>query len=300
MNSYYYGDPDKADSWEYAASIFAAHESVNSKKTSSLPLVQFWKPSHSKGGLSECAENFLKECGLTLNLRNSEFCFEYPVPANGGKGKASMTDLMIFADSYAIAIEAKWTECKRKYETIKEWEKTGNVENHKKVLNGWIAYINDYLKASGSNRKMKAAEAIEEIPYQLLHRVASACHAANERNKANAIVAYHLFYDTGKSGTVSYMESNYAKNLEEWFSMMFEPSDEGKFPITFHVILTEVKLPPNDSDVGKRFGGMKRRDYNDIFVLMQDKDVYSFVPESLRKWVNPYPHSKIDHQQASE
>ncbi len=300
MNSYYYGDPDKADSWEYAASIFAAHESVNSKKTSSLPLVQFWKPSHSKGGLSECAENFLKECGLTLNLRNSEFCFEYPVPANGGKGKASMTDLMIFADSYAIAIEAKWTECKHKYETIKEWEKTGNVENHKKVLNGWIAYINDYLKASGSNRKMKAAEAIEEIPYQLLHRVASACHAANERNKANAIVAYHLFYDTGKSGTVSYMESNYAKNLEEWFSMMFEPSDEGKFPITFHVILTEVKLPPNDSDVGKRFGGMKRRDYNDIFVLMQDKDVYSFVPESLRKWVNPDPHSKIDHQQASE
>ncbi len=276
MNSYHYGNPDNSASWEYAASIFAAHESVNSKKTSSLPLVQFWKPDHHTRGLSEWAEAFLKKCGLPLNLGEPKFCFEYPVPVNGGKGKASMTDLMILADRYAIAIEAKWTECKRKYETIKEWKKSGDVENHKKVLNGWIAYIDEYLKDRGSNWKMKTAEAIEEIPYQLLHRVASACYAAKERNKTNAIVIYHLFYDTGKSGTESYMRNNYANNLGEWFSMMFEPSDEGKLPIAFHVILTKVTLPSNDSDVGKRFGSIKRRDYNDIFVLMQEKDVYSF------------------------
>lgn len=287
MSSYYYGNPEKSNSWEYAASIFAAHESVNSKKTSSLPLVQFWKPNYSKEGLSELAETFLERCGLSSNFGKPAFCFEYPVPANGGKGKASMTDLMILTDSYAIAIEAKWTECKRKYETIKEWKKSGDVENHKKVLNGWIEYIDAYLKDRGSNRKMKIADAIEEIPYQLLHRVASACyaacHATKERHKAKAIVVYHLFYDIGKGGTKSYMEKNYAVNLGRWFSMMFEPSDEMDIPIDFHVVLTKVMLPPNDSDIGKRFDSIKRNDYNDIFVLMQEKDVYSFVSCDLKE-----------------
>ena len=272
MSSYHYGDPDNSNSWEYAASIFAAHESVNSKKTSSLPLVQFWKPN-PKGGLSECAKTFLEKCGLTLNLEGSKFCFEYPVPVNSGKGKASMTDLMILADNYAIAIEAKWTECKRKYESIKNWEKSGDVENHKKVLNGWIAYINEYLEDRGSNWKMKRAESIKDIPYQLLHRVASACHVAR---KKKAIVVYHLFYDIGKRGTKSYMMNNYATKLGDWFSMMFEPSDGEKLPIAFHVILTEVRLPSDESGIGKRFGSIKRRDYNDIFLLMQEKDVYSF------------------------
>lgn len=285
MSSYHYGNPDNSNSWEYAASIFAAHESVASKRTSSLPLVQFWKPN-PKGCLSEYAETFLKECGQSLNLGSSKLCFEYPVPVkrDSGKGKASMTDLMILADSYAMAIEAKWTECKGKYELIREWEKSGDAENHKKVLNGWIAYINEYLEKHGSNWKMKIAEMIKEVPYQLLHRVASACYAAKEGKKA--IVVYHLFYDTGKSGTKSHMMNNYADKLEKWFSMMFEPSDEETLPIAFHVILTEVKLPLNDSIIGKLVDDIKRRDYNDIFVLMQEKDVYSFDLASVMRYGN--------------
>ncbi len=276
MNSYHYGNPDNSASWEYAASIFAAHESVNSKKTSSLPLVQFWKPNTK--GLSECAKLFLEKCGLLSKLGEPKFCFEYPVPVNGGKGKASMTDLMILADNYVIAIEAKWTECKHKYELIGDWENSGDAENHKKVLNGWIAYIDEYLKDRGSKLKMKNAEALKKIPYQLLHRVASACHAAKEGNKATAVVVYHLFYDSGKGGTELVMRNNYENKLGEWFSMMFEPTGEREHPIAFHVILTEVKLPSNDSDVGKRFASIKRGDYNDIFLLMQDNDVYSFEP----------------------
>ena len=76
MSSYHYGNPDNSNSWEYAASIFAAHESVASKRTSSLPLVQFWKPN-PKGCLSEYAKTFLKECGQSLNLGSSKLCFEY-------------------------------------------------------------------------------------------------------------------------------------------------------------------------------------------------------------------------------
>ena len=84
------------------------------------------------------AEVFLEKCGLPLNLGEPKFCFEYPVPVNGGKGKASMTDLMILADNYAIAIEAKWTECKHKYEVIGDWENSGDAVNHKKVLKDLI------------------------------------------------------------------------------------------------------------------------------------------------------------------
>ena len=77
MSSYNYGNPEKANTWEYAASIFAAHESVNSEKTSSLPLVQFWKPnvrfSIPENG-DRCADRFFEVCTI---IRDIAFDREY-------------------------------------------------------------------------------------------------------------------------------------------------------------------------------------------------------------------------------
>ena len=134
---FYYGNPNNSGSWEQAASIFAAHESVNSERTSSLPLVQYWKPREN-GKVSESGKKLLDQCELTLD-DEATFCFEYPVPVNkdeGGQGKASMTDLMITSTSHAIAIEAKWTEGQP--ETIGHWRIS---ENRNKVLKGWLKYI---------------------------------------------------------------------------------------------------------------------------------------------------------------
>ena len=115
MSSYHYGNPDKSNSWEYVVSIFAAHESVKSEKTSSLPLVQFWKPDLRFAvprNKERCADGFIRACkigDLAFDLRGAEFSFEYPVPVQRGRGKASMTDLMVTTEKFAMAIEAKWT-----------------------------------------------------------------------------------------------------------------------------------------------------------------------------------------------
>ena len=288
MSSYYYGNPDKADSWEYAASIFAAHESVNSAKTSSLPLVQFWKNKGKSCGFSRCVNKFLKECGLSaIGSEEPCFCFEYSVPVNnerGAKGKASMTDLMILTNQRAVAIEAKWTECESVYEPIEKWKASGVVENHDKVLNGWEAYINNYLKG----RVCGEITVTDDMPYQLLHRVASACYAAmQDSKKKSAVVIYHLFYSNQEEHGKA---TNFAKGLKNFVSKMFGQFTDGELPISFHVILTEVKFPPKDSRAETCLNRILERSrkeqkfYSELFLLMQKINVYSFENTKIERY----------------
>lgn len=281
MSSYHYGNPDKSDSWEYAASIFAAHESVNSEKTSSLPLVQFWKNKDRGFPKSNCVKKFLEECGLLeICSEESLFCFEYSVPVNnehGAKGKASMTDLMILTNQYAIAIEAKWTECESIYEPIGKWRNSGVTENHAKVLNGWEEYINKYLEGRVCGKIM----ATDDMPYQLFHRIASACYAAmlEEGRKKYAVIIYHLFH----SNQEEYGKAKkFAENLENAVHKISGQLADGELPISFHVILTEVKFPRRGSRIEKSLNGILERSrkeskfYNELFVLMQKANVFSF------------------------
>jgi hypothetical protein len=60
--------------------------------------------------------------------------FEYQVPPNRGRGKASHSDLMIGWDRAAAAIEAKWTE--PEYELVSEWLGAKPTRNRKEVLSG--------------------------------------------------------------------------------------------------------------------------------------------------------------------
>lgn len=271
MSSYYYGNPDKANSWEYAASIFAAHESVNSEKTSSLPLVQFWKPTRN-GDVAKHAQAFLDRYELPGDLRNADFCFEYPVPVKKGcRGKASMTDLMILSESCVVAIEAKWTECCEPYESIQNWLKHGNSENHEKVLDGWLSYINDYLGKRESKFILNRTNLKEgKIPYQMLHRIASACAVASgTEGRARAVVIYQLFYD---DDTREKMES---------FAQMLNDSYGALFPYAnmMHFFVNKVKVVIKEKAEIEKIANRACHDksaFNDIFILMQDKEVYDF------------------------
>lgn len=280
MSSYHYGNPEKANTWEYAASIFAAHESVNSAKTSSLPLVQFWKNKGKSCDFSRCVKKFLEECGLSaIGPEESCFCFEYSVPVNnerGAKGKASMTDLMILTNQYAIAIEAKWTECESVYEPIGKWKGSGVAENHDKVLDGWEGYINNYLKGYVCGK----ITVTDDMPYQLLHRIASACYTAmQDDTKKSAVVIYHLFYSNQEERDKAI---NFAKGLEDSVRKMFGQFTDGEIPISFHVILTEVKFPSKGSRTETCLNSILERSrkeqkfYSELFVLMQKVNVYSF------------------------
>ncbi len=310
---YIYGNPDNAFSWKNVASIFAAHDSLNSAQTSSLPLVQFWRPSGEKSEgkkMSKQAIVLLKKCFQKCyneaEFKRAQLCFEYSVPVykGSGIGKASMTDLMIITAEKAIAVEAKWKECDERYPTIDEWfkdrlRKGAKQENLVRVLNGWIKYINEYLdvkKLSSEKKLCKMAvegpagrvddgdytiipDHYKTIPYQLLHRIASACAVANkcntDANKRNtdAIVIYQLFYNENNGDLKEITEKKvqtFANKLNEGYAKLFGKEK----PIQFCIMKTKVtKGEDFDAAIEQC---KKGDDLNELFLAMQHQNIYSF------------------------
>ena len=74
---------------------------------------------------------------------------------------------MVLSPEQAIAMEAKWTE--PRYPVVAKWL-TGS-SNRKAVLQGWC----ELLEQHGA-RPIKEGS-LFELPYQMVHRAASACHA---------------------------------------------------------------------------------------------------------------------------
>lgn len=263
---FYYGKPDQTGLWEQVASIFAAHESLKSEKTSSLPLVEFWKRKGARTDFvhDDLVEQFLRCC----NIRKQEFdsaklYYEYPVPVNnkfGGKGKASMTDLMVVTTDHVIAIEAKWTECRRKYELVKDWN-AAEDDNKEKVLSGWLAYINEFYDSKNvalNNR---------DVAYQFIHRVASACYLAREL-ELKPMVVYQLFYDNTSSNSMRKFADNLYKNYNDLFDKDFLGTCAS---LPMHVISVEVGKYPSRQE------NKRKKALNELFIEMQQKeDVYSF------------------------
>ncbi len=105
---YVYGRPKGGERYKALTEIFAARESLNSEKTSTLPFVQFWHPD----GLVERVKCLNDALGIDLVA--GQLCFEYPTSLppgkEYGKGKASMSDLMILMPKWRVAVEAKYTE----------------------------------------------------------------------------------------------------------------------------------------------------------------------------------------------
>lgn len=149
---------------------------INSLKTSTIPLVQFWKPTSKR--LDYLFNN------LNLQCEKPILSFEHPTKPKSGKGKASMTDLMIICDDFNIAIEAKFTEyVNRTEKSIDKWKSEGNLKNKNLVLGYWTSLIEPFSNGLESI-------SIKEISYQFFHRTASACNTIG-----SAIVIYQLFYD---------------------------------------------------------------------------------------------------------
>ena len=226
---YYYGLPTTGNHWSDVANIFASHESVNSEKTSSIPLFSFWRPSSLKDRLQTVNEKY--HC-LYDSLT---FCFEYAVPVNKdcrGRGKASMTDLMVFGPNHVIAIEGKYTECRQKYQSIFKWRgaKAKNGDNKYNVLEGWLNYIQG-AQATGITNVNEICMS-KTIPYQLVHRVASACKVANDEGK-KPVVIYHLFYD-----------QTLRKQKDKFLKELVKATDKLKLSkIKLLVVETEVTPP---------------------------------------------------------
>jgi hypothetical protein len=110
---------------------------------------------------------------------NAKYTFEFETHVTKGKGLPSCTDLMIEYSSTCIAVEAKWTE--PPYSTVKQW--LGESSNKRQVLEGWLEMISSF---SGI---ILHYDTVAGLPYQLIHRVASACSL----KRANTNVVYLCF-----------------------------------------------------------------------------------------------------------
>jgi len=136
---------------------------TNSIRTSTIPLVQFWKDTNQR---TKQLLDALKESTNSVTL-----CFEYPTVSPKGHGKASMTDLMVICGNSKIAIEAKFTEYLPENghpENIEGWLQKGTSDNRQQVLEGWTSLIEPF--SQGINPQLQ-----HSLDYQFYHRTASAC-----------------------------------------------------------------------------------------------------------------------------
>lgn len=234
-----FGQPDSYD-FETLLDQFSGTK-INSYRTSSIPLVQFWKDTDNK-----LIELFSK---LDLHSSNPTLCFEYPTKPQKGKGKSSMTDLMILNQDFKIAIEAKFTEyAKMKPDPISKWKKDGNRENRLKVLDYWTSLIEPFSNGYDN-------DSLQNISYQFYHRTASACNI-----EGKAFVVYQIFYD---NDTYKFLES-YKSKLTDYVRIL-NPNHKLKFYIWETEVVQKIK---DDKKI-------------DPFVEMKFQNIYEFIKSNL-------------------
>ena len=236
-----------------------ANTSVNSSKTSSIPLAEFWHPRNSA-----LQKRLLQVVGMT-DFDEADKIFEYATPAykKGCSGPTiqysgpSMTDLMIIGSKHKITIEAKYTEYKKDaqpyHPSIGKW-----IDEHAKntnlllILNCWRRYIG-IPEYSG----LEDAKADRDFPYQFLHRAASACF--NSQNKEKVLL-YQLFYDSLTKDKLKEFESN----LRDWAKQLKLQEKEVNF------IIAEIPVDLENSPAAK---SEKKAE---LFLEMKTREQYKF------------------------
>jgi hypothetical protein len=148
------------------AGIVGRTKDLHTITRSTAPLLLWWR-DHAQ-------EKLLPAVDLSHALAR----FEYAVPARceacgegAGRGKASMTDVMVSIDDHAIAVEVKYTE--PRYETVAAWRKKGrDGDNRDRVIGHWRHLIEAFTEAQIDRASL------DGLVYQTVHRTGSACAAA--------------------------------------------------------------------------------------------------------------------------
>lgn len=237
-----FGQPDPYD-FDTILDQFSGTK-INSLRTSSIPLLQFWKETDTR--LKELFDKLGLKCNKPI------LCFEYPTRPQKGKGKSSMTDLMILGNDFKIAIEAKFTEYKKsKADLIDGWKLSGkNEDNRKEVLSYWTNLIKPFSKGYDDI-------SLNQISYQFYHRVASACH--NTNNTDTSIVVYQVFYD---DDTVGFLE-DFRTQLRRYIEVL-NFNDRLRFYIWEIGVLQKIQ----DKKI-------------DPFIAMKSRNIYDFTKSEI-------------------
>jgi hypothetical protein len=139
---------------------------------STVPFLHYWREPET------ALARVFHGIGLSADA-NGSLCFECPV-SSVGTNKPSFSDLMYTSTEVSIAFEAKSTEPLG--ETTKQWlAKRKNSANATRVLHHWLTLIK---RVTGRAR----VDEIHDLPYQMIHRVASLCSLNSSRR---ALVYQH-------------------------------------------------------------------------------------------------------------
>ena len=241
-----------------------ARTKVNSCRTSSIPLAEFWQPANLPK-IQALLDNVIPDFNLEASLKY----FEFPTDAmlNGKKiGRPSMTDIMILEPGVQIAIEGKMTEyvC-YKEKTIREWleepSRGVDVKLRLDVLKAWIGCIHE-AGCTGIANYGEFMRDCKDVAYQFLHRTASACNKAGIKKGDMPVLVYQLFFDTNGKEHVARMEE-FKADLRRWASLL-------KLCNMKFVILSVPVT--NFAEVDARFGSMR----GELFDIMRDETIYKF------------------------
>ncbi len=275
---------------------------INSCKTSSIPLADFWRPENL-GKIKALFAPHLPGFDPASALK----FFEFPSEAvHDGKpiGSPSMTDIMLIAPGVQMAIEGKFTEyVKGRDQTNGEWlaerkaEKGGRhsgrpsqipqamrnpnipggpgavpAGNAETFLQSREAHLRNVLRAwFGYVREAGCTGLADDdaffadcmdVSYQFLHRAASACCKADIRNSTVPVLVYQLFFDADNAEHIEKMEQ-FKADLRRWAETL--KLRNMKF------LILSVPIT-NATDVERRFRGVRGR----IFERLRYEMVYKF------------------------
>ena len=125
----------------------------SSPRRSTIPSLIYWK------NLKQRIHEFFGYINVAVPS-SVNACFEYTVPVQNGKGKASHTDLMLLSKEHVVAIEAKYTE--PPYDSVQKWLGDPPSKNRLKVLDGWLGLIKKItnIKLSSDDVSWSAIEGV--------------------------------------------------------------------------------------------------------------------------------------------
>ena len=241
-----------------------ARTKVNSCRTSSIPLAEFWQPANLPK-IQAVLAKAIPECDFKAALKY----FEFPTDAvlNGKKvGRPSMTDIMILEPGVQIAIEGKMTEyvC-YKEKTVRDWleesPQGADFMLRRRVLRAWIGYIHE-ADCTGVAYYGEFFRDCKDVAYQFLHRAASACHKASVKKGEMPVLVYQLFFDANNKEHVEKM-AEFKADLRRWAALL--KLRNMKF------IILSVPVT-NLAEVDAKHCSLR----GELFELMRDETIYKF------------------------
>lgn len=245
MLSQTYFDRTKVNDLANLLSRYPADEFA-SRTRSTVPLIAL-----ATSG-STVLRSVLKHAGFT---EGASLHFEYRVAPTAGRGQASHTDLMVIEGPSSLAVEAKWIE--PRYETARDWLGPNPTDNRLSVLGSWLSLINQNTGAA-----LQLSD-ISAIPYQLVHRAASAC-ASGQRPQ----LAYLEFLTSGRSPAGHRLE-----DLDRLYTALGRPTT---FP--FHLIQIQTELTS---------------EFDQIEIMEQSQATEAVRPALLSGTLFRFPHYKV-------